>query len=251
MSHKKDYEVEDFAPQINKQIKMLINNCYLYDQGNFEHSLTIASNLRTILHTSGKSKSLIHLTNIQHDYNFYTSQKTAFKTVMCLLLCYTAQIKRNEENHSEFVFLPNFIRDVNDHKGIVKFKKWWNQKIIINNSHRYSRADIILLTANEQGGSHIDKSVNKSFNDLINDIETPLTFFKQSSPQVAPFEAPIKNYVYAAIRQIAHEVLVTFEQIEDLKIDYKPEFNNFKISNDFYLSNLMLTEGSKVEYPEN
>lgn len=249
MSNKKDFEVTDFKPHIERQIKMLINNCSLYDQGNFEHALTIASNLRTILHTAGKSKSLIQLTNIQHVYLFYTSQKTPYNVVMCLLLAHANEIRRNN-NTRELVFLPNFTKYSSDHDGFLRFKKWWNQKIIVNDKHKYSRSDIVLLTANEHGGSHIDKNVNKSFNDLINDVQTPLTFVQQNSPNSIQHTTPINNYIYAVIRQIAHEVLMTFKQINDIEINYKPQFSNFKINSNFEVADIILVKGEEIRYPE-
>lgn len=249
MSHEKDLEITDFSTDIKKQIRLLKNNCNVYDQGEFEHSLAIASNLRTILHTANKkSQSLISHTGIEHNYKFYTSQKTPYETIMCLLLCTTAQIKMDSDKYNKFVFLPTLFDQVTVDSGYIKFKKWWNQKVIISNSHRYSRKDLVLLSANEHGGTHIDSFVNKSFNDLIKDIESPLSYVKGSQPNMSLFNAPIKNYVYAAIRQIAHEVLITFKQIENIDFDYAPKFTNFEVKKEFSVANLILNKGER-RYP--
>lgn len=106
------------------------------------------------------------------------------------------------------------------------FDKWWRSDLVEGPNHRtFSREKLVLVMANQDGGAHVDGELDRDYAALSEngDIERGfVTFIGQQSPltqeefltkpwsEIEHLIPPLRfNRAYAAVRQIAHEVILT------------------------------------------
>jgi hypothetical protein len=87
----------------------------------------------------------------------------------------------------------------------VSFEDWWRRPILTDQpGNRFSRADLVLSVADQDGGAHIDMALNEKYRQLSRDNSLGLRQSRQ---------LPIANSVaHASIRHIAEELLQTIER---------------------------------------
>lgn len=92
----------------------------------------------------------------------------------------------------------------------VPFLAWWKAVVFKDQrGNRFSRKDIVLTVANQDGGAHVDPELDEDY-DALSKKNTLGWTFKSGDAEI-PWPS---NPVPASIRQIAHEVLVTLEAAE-------------------------------------
>src|SRR5262249_42839558 len=100
-------------------------------------------------------------------------------------------------------FVPHL--DAVPHQVLSKlsFSDWWAKPIFVDSEGRsISRKDLVLTAANQDGGAHVDPSLNTVYAELSK--QNSLGFFSGTPDgEFLPMRGPER----AAIRQIAHEVL--------------------------------------------
>jgi len=85
----------------------------------------------------------------------------------------------------------------------VSFDNWWTKPVIVDGKRKqFSRKDLVLIAANQDGGAHVDPSLDDAYAALSR---------KNTSNYVVitPGGGQPKFPERAAIRQIAHELLKT------------------------------------------
>jgi len=94
----------------------------------------------------------------------------------------------------------------------VPFADWWAEVVFVDDRKaKLSRKDLILAVVNQDGGAHVDPGLNETYARLSR--HNSLGWVIQSRKE----ELPIPNAERAAVRQIAHELLIS------LVPDYKKE----------------------------
>jgi hypothetical protein len=93
-------------------------------------------------------------------------------------------------------------------------RTWWTEPIMptstpdgFDHTPRYSREDLVLSVANQDGGAHVDQR-DAGYDQLTRDYFT-IEVAIRSGDTVAPYKPVQGNAVNVCIRQIAHEVLFT------------------------------------------
>jgi hypothetical protein len=88
------------------------------------------------------------------------------------------------------------------------FNKWWEEVVIKDKTGTlFSRRDLVLAMANQEGGAHVDPHLDEQY--------ARLTRFNSQGWRVrtvGTVRPPDNSLVAANVRQIAHEVLVSIEQ---------------------------------------
>lgn len=114
-------------------------------------------------------------------------------------------------------FKPNFGCKSNKEK--ITFDNWWNQIVIRTiGGSKFSRKKIILAIANQDGGAHVDPSMEEDYYNLTR-LNSAQHYYSDNIdgsnglPEQIPFNQLKPVYppfsVYYSIRQIAHEVLIS------------------------------------------
>ena len=87
----------------------------------------------------------------------------------------------------------------------LRVNKWWNQIVFVfSPGVSLTRREIALVAANQDGGAHVDRELDRKYSRLVD--EGGLGFFftrRVDDPQ--PFK--FSNVHFAALRQMTYEVL--------------------------------------------
>ena len=89
----------------------------------------------------------------------------------------------------------------------VDFHTWWNEPVIRDDhGHLFSRRDIVLVVANQDGGGHVDPEIDEAYHRLAN--ENSIGFI-----QVGPEgEKPVEHIEKVYVRHIAWELAGTLDR---------------------------------------
>lgn len=215
-------------------ISMLHHLCDEFDRGRTEAALWIAVVLRTLLHThfnKGKRTSyaiIDQLKEMDEKYNF-AFLSTCFKCPDNSSFAQGWQLGDGVcgvNVAAASVYAGLIIKTINRVEGGVGYvadavikgaafehthhwlslNEWMNEVVFRDDSKnkKLSRWDVINMIANKDGGAHFDPNVPIKYDTFRH----PNLFTVSFGETIIPFS---KNPVYVSVRQIAWEVLETWE----------------------------------------
>lgn len=225
--------------RFNNQMDYLFRSCRAFDAGHENEAARIAATLRILLHQTKTSHALLAQLNYLSRLSFVDS---GVRRDLLRLALNAGQPDDGSfliESPSEtglvvagFVngrgkFVAPLVRNQFHpqdprHKGIVSprtFQDWWETPFIETTGGRtFSRKNLILIMANQDGGSHVDPEIDADFSDFCQDHHEVFAGLSNSEinpdelgnffPNVEPLET---NIVHASIRQVAYEVMCTVD----------------------------------------
>jgi len=192
MSYQQDKD--EFKIHLKEQIHFLLTSVKSFDNGFKSEAKRLAVILRVLLHDTRHSTSLLTYLN-RKDIHFYDTALDYRKFKMALI-----GIKLGSKNGGFWAPLDKG-PPIRYQKGKVPFDQWWNTIILVDQKdNKFSRKDLVLSVANQDGGAHIDKN--------LNDAYAQLTRFNSLSWNFVFKGKRIKTYpALISVRQICHEVL--------------------------------------------
>jgi len=215
---------EDLENHFKEQIEFLKRSCDSFDNGYYSEAKRIAVVLRVLLHDTRTSQSLLGQLDKKNIQFFNTSiplDKNSLSSHGGLVMM-AAKGKDSK-------FIP-MLDDV-PFKRWDDFNVWWNEEVFVDVERNIlKRKDLILISANQDGGAHVDPKLNGVFSRLSKDESLGLLYQEGNSKIMIPQAAG------SAIRQIAHEVLKT------LFPDYK---KMPKETADIFISTATIVKGDK------
>ena len=185
---------------LRNQLNIIRDYCKLYDSGRSVYAQEIAVKLRILFHHEGRNKSLLRQLRLEHVSFVDTGTKYDPYNIVphhgLVVLSSTIGVRTEWE--------PKVDKD----KGVASFENWWDGKkiIVIPQKAVFTRRRLILELAETDGGAHVDAGIDSEYHELRN--KNSLGWF------YGPNNTPMPNPVPASVRQIAHEVLSTFENID-------------------------------------
>jgi hypothetical protein len=196
---------EELEDQLREQIHFLEVSAENFDNGDISEAKRMSVSIRILMHDTYKkdgtpnSQSLLNLLNLKNNIIFFDSsmEKDSVGPYSGLVL------KSIGPEGGSYVaplddFPPNFI-----FKRVL-FKDYWEKDIFIDSkNNHFSRKELILATANKDGGAHIDPELDQGYVELTK--QNSLGWFYGNDLKSGPLE----NASFAAVRQIAHEILKT------------------------------------------
>lgn len=175
----------------NEQLAFITRLCQYFKQDEKE-ARRIAAALRILFHQTKNSESVYrHLSPIL----FYSS--TGLYTPSNLLSSW--ELLSMEMNQSGIFFRPCF--DNPQRTFLLNFDDWWNEIIFDDHQSKFTRRDIVLFVANQDGGAHVDSQMTESFARLTK--YNSLGWIDNNGRQ------PQTNPAYQSIRAIAQELLIS------------------------------------------
>jgi hypothetical protein len=237
----------DYLEDLSNQLDLMIDYCEQLDSGKMNYALPLATLIRVLAYDGPGSKSLFYLLNKKHVMKFCSTCNTyaTHDNIIHLLTLITPTLKPIMVDGSvnrELVFVPNLNRNEN-HKNWVSFDKWASYPIFIYNKESndglimleqkpgsklvISRLDVIKYFANKSGGAHIDPKVNMDMYHLEKGLSSmeyqdvkPLDTYNVGEKHVPGI--PIRSPLHAAIRQIAHELILSIRREFKMGRNYNP-----------------------------
>lgn len=135
-----------------------------YDSGELHEAKRIASTLRTLMHDTGRSTSVLHNLGIKDRFRWIDSggginPDNALPSTSSLTSM--GPDLQNPANGMTFVQRPLGMMLAGGRMTEMPFDKWWDMHVVKDIEGRvFSRKQLVLLLANKDGGSHVDKLSN-------------------------------------------------------------------------------------------
>lgn len=186
--------------QLQRQLGFLRRSCELYDAGHKDESLRLSVVIRTLVHDTHISTSLLKQMGIKDRLHFDSSLGFAarlppgFQPTMILPIMLTSA---GEGVTAAFNgSSPNIKLSIND---------WW-EEIVMKQEHSFTRKDVVLSAANQDGGAHVDEFPSDRTKELREDLARVMSV-KVNGIEVNNLE----NHHFPLIRQFAHEIFLCDE----------------------------------------
>lgn len=189
---------EELQEHLADHIQFLKSSADSFDAGFTGESKRMATSLRVLLHDTTKSHSLLSQLSLK-SIPFYDSAIPINP--------------RNKASHSGLVGaligpsggkpIP-FLDNAPEGYRQIEFEAWWNAPIFVDSKRQvFTRRDLILTVADQDGGAHVDPALEESYAQLSR--HNSMGWFYTDGAA----NTPIKEFERAAIRQITHEILKT------------------------------------------
>jgi len=214
--------IKENNDKLKVQLELLRSYAGQFDSGMIHMALPMATQVRVLIHQTDQSNSLLHQLDLDNKLKLWHSPNSSFSPHNLLTTWDLLKMSIGSEGAS---YLPLgskevFNRSRDDSNNIrpeifLPLELWWNQTVFSQQSDYISRKDIVQFIANKDGGAHVDEK------------KWPIDNYKES--QLLGFynqngDSPDGNPLYAAMRQIAEEILVSFEVFESSPIRVIPSF---------------------------
>jgi len=219
MNHKHIQPLAELTQLLQDHLSFLKASAEAYDQGVYAEAKRMAVSIRVLVHDTTKSKSLLAQLK-QKNIQFYDS---SFKHYPRSISPYMGLISISATFSGEssvIKYAPNLdMFAVGSMVRTTDFDTWWNAIIFVDgNDNQLTRKSLILSVAEQDGGAHVDPSLNRNYADLSRN--NSLGFIVPKGK-----EDWLKGADHASVRQITHEILKSLIPNYVLKLS-KPELDN-------------------------
>lgn len=181
--------------QLKRHGQFLTRSSEAFDAGAHEEALRIAVSLRVLFHDTNASHSLLSQLGL-NDCIQFTSTLPSIKAA----------------RHGSFrafggpfpigPFAPLVPLETAPHRELLSASDWWNQTVYLTQDKLFSRKDITLAAANQDGGAHVDPSPRDTTKRLIEGEG----LFKIKIGEITTTRE-LSNSHFLLLRQFAWEVL--------------------------------------------
>jgi hypothetical protein len=230
---------EELCEQLREQYGFLRRSADAYDSGFEGEAARLAVTLRVLLHDGGSSRSLLGQLQVKDTLRFEDTalhpSPTLVQKAGLVMIQFTT---RTEVRH---VAPLGDLPPLRIHPPLP-FEPWWTGRVIEGSQGRiYSRRDLVLTMANQDGGAHVDPDLDADYAALRRDSlgvthnpgsggsgesdavpdSVELAFALQVGPDgrrpdvsesIRTGNPAQGNVARATIRQIAYEVQKTMER---------------------------------------
>ncbi len=191
----------NFTVQLKQHLNFIERSCASYDVGHNAEALRIAVSLRVMFHDTNQSISLLK----------HLGVKDSVKLISTL----SPEVHENQGTEQLLIHIPIMLtsKGVSPPLGklgnsrLLKVRDWW-EEIIMLQKEAFSRRDIILSAANQDGGAHVDANPNKKTRELKQGVG----IFSTSQEGVEKSIA-LTDHHLPLLRQIGYEVLSSEELV--------------------------------------
>jgi hypothetical protein len=196
-------EWQTFKGHLARQLRFIERSCEVYDEGNTDEAIQIAIRIRVILHPGGKkSRSLLQHLNSGRISLLTTSEGAPERSD---LLQYDGLGSLRVSSDGKTVSAEYGPGEDNTlHREYIKADRWWKQNVLFAEGTPYSRRDIVLGVAEQEGGAHVAAAPTAEFEKLM----TPgLLWDMVEVADGVETITPLRDIRFKYVRQMAYELL--------------------------------------------
>lgn len=198
---------EDLEEHLIEQIELLQNACNAYDNGSTVEAKNIALRVRTLLHDTDKSKSLLGQLSKKSNGFYSTNTPLSAQSISSHFGLINIGLKGKDTK-----YYPKL--DNTPFANWLDFDNWWSEVIFKDSAgNLVTRRNLIIDAANKDGGAHVDDHIPEVYYNLSKNNSLGLHIVSAEGNQDIPLA------VQSSIRQIGHELLKTL--IADYQKDIK------------------------------
>lgn len=190
--------------------KLLFLKKSLYEEDDiFGEEIAVA--LRTVLHDTDHSRSLLRILNLKNRMFLSTKTEDGNRKINIYHgLVRQIKVGVNDGKGGEVKFWPLYDEKYFKScmtKKLIPFDEWWKEIILKNDKFALTRKDVILILANKDGGAHYDEQIDKKYDEFRKNDVSKSYFIGINSGIVRGCDNPP---IIASVKEIAYEVIETF-----------------------------------------
>lgn len=196
--------MQDFRAHLGEQLDLLRSPLSDYDGGMEHAAKAIADRIRLLVKTKGRTTSLLQHLGVQNQLGWIDRGLPA-PPRNAIVISFGVCVVETRFDTGRTRYEPAIRQLAPDRlHPPASFTDWWERTILTDqHGNTFSRADLVLSVAEQDGGTHIDAVVNEKYRQLTRENSLGL---RQSR------DLPIANSVaLASVRHIAEELLETIE----------------------------------------
>jgi hypothetical protein len=187
----------DFRAHLFRQLGFMWRSCQAYDEGHIDEAVRIATVIRTLVHDTQSSTSLLKHLGAQ---NILLSSTVVTHTDIQPV--FMSAMGRTRMTSTDTTRKAN--TDPSALQVQLTVPQWWSQVVYIYGQVQVTRRSLILGAANKDGGSHVDKKLTKEYEALM--LGGIRGWFHYSPTSDHRFQ-PVMNEHFLYIRQMGFELL--------------------------------------------
>lgn len=200
---------EELITHLSDHLSFLKSSADSYDAGHDGEAKRLAVSLRVLFHDTKSSHSL--LGQLDRLNNSFFSTAIPYDP-------------RNIDTHNGLTFIgmagseTRYLAMLDDvpYRSWKPFIEWWNEIVFVDkNKNQFTRKNLVLSVANQDGGAHVDPLISQNYAQLSRHNSLGWVHGVNENTD------PIPNAEKAAIRQIAHETLRSLVPSYEKKIEHK------------------------------
>jgi len=192
-----------FKEHLARQLRFIERSCEVYDEGYTDEATQIAVRIRVILHQGGKkSRSLLQHLNSGR-IPLLTTSEGAPERPDLLQYDGLGSLRTSSDNKGvTSVYGPGEGNAL--HREYIKADRWWKQVVLFAEKTPYSRRDIALGVAEQEGGAHVAAAPTAEYERLM--TRGLLWDAVEVSGGVETI-TPLADIRFRYVRQMAYELL--------------------------------------------
>lgn len=182
----------DFREHLRRQLNFLRSSANAYDEGYLDEAYRIATAIRVLIHNTSNSVSLLHHLNADSIPLLSTTEPASPRAIF-----YDGMSLIQFANETGLTVKPAL--ELATDRRYIPANDWWTEEIFVHDKTRLARKHIALFAANQDGGAHVDASLNNDYAKLKQGI------WRYPVADVVPDEVQQSQLVF--LRQMAYELL--------------------------------------------
>lgn len=196
-------EWRTFKDHLARQLRFMERSCEVYDEGYTDEAIQIAVRIRVILHPGNKKRRSL----LQHLHSGRIPLVTTSEGVgeRADLIQYDGLGSFRASSDGKVVsgvYGPG--EDDALYRDYIKADRWWQQVVLFAEGTQYSRRDVVLGVAEQEGGAHVAAEPTPDFKRLM----TPGLLWNQVVvSNGVETDTPLRDIRFKYIRQMAYELL--------------------------------------------
>lgn len=183
----------DFREHLRRQLSFLQRSATAYGNGYLDEAYRIAIAVRVLIHNTSQSTSLLHHLNADSIPLLSTTEPASPKAVF-----YDGMSLIQVAGPSNTITIRPALDSSLIHR-FVSARDWWTEEIYVHDQTRLCRKNIVLVAANQDGGAHVDHSLDVEYAQFKQGI-----WFAPITPNTAA-NMPEPQLIF--LRQMAYEIL--------------------------------------------
>ncbi len=195
---------DDLWSRLAENGSFLFTSTREFDNGSPWEARRLAATIRTLCHDTGQSRSLLGLLNLKEKLHFAWSLPDEVYPER------TPLVTPHFDYDPSGVFRVTWHPILEVRNDTLYFDEWWTGEIAFGPEVRMSRKKLVLDIANTDGGAHVDPTIDEMYANVARGLKGGVVFMGDGSGPEVLVEI---NPTLAAIRTVAHELIVTLDQV--------------------------------------
>lgn len=193
---------EDMLAHLQEQDRFLYRSADAFDDGDESEARRLAVTIRVLVHDTAHSKSLLEQFGLKR-YPFADSAGPLRPGNLMT----ESPLTIMESGPEGARFRPQFVNPPQSPIG-QPFARWWSTPVVKDRAgSKFSRADLVLGVADQDGGAHVDHAFDDRYSRLTR--SNSLDWVRHTE---LDGDQPIGSPVLPSVRRIAEEVLITLQR---------------------------------------